>query len=98
MYCTNLCTLFTSSFHGLLGWFFVSGCPIPDHCLLFNILDICEIPGYVKEVCYGPYSMSGEDTLDYCVGWKPFPCSPTDLVFLFSPTAWKFTSGSYFRC
>ena len=37
--------------------------------------------------------MSGEDTRDYCIGWKPFPCPSSELAFLYSPDAWKFTSG-----
>ena len=38
--------------------------------------------------------MSGEDTQDFCIGWKPFPCDLADLAFLFSHGAWKFTSGN----
>lgn len=55
----------------------------------------CDIPNYGSEDCYGHYTITGEDTRDFCLGWKPGPCPETEVVFKYSSRAWKFISGLY---
>ena len=51
------------------------------------------MPGYDREICYGGYTILGEESDDLCIGWKPTPCSVTERVFGYSNEAWNFTSG-----
>ncbi|XP_060581115.1 polycystin-2-like [Ruditapes philippinarum] len=53
----------------------------------------CDLPYIGKVVCYGKYSITGEDEDNYCLGWQSQPCPKADYVYNVSTDAWNFQSA-----
>lgn len=48
-------------------------------------------PFLIDATCYDEYSLPGELTTDYCVGWTKTPCASSEQTTYKSFEAWKFT-------
>ena len=60
-------------------------------CLYFST-ESCDSKKIESSFCVDKYELSGEETRDFCLGWKPLTCSLKE-VLLPTAEAWVFTSA-----